>query len=84
MSRKKYIIAAVVVAIASMGSSCEHKPKERFVDRVAHFCGQDVADRYAQIPWVDRDYAADNILITCVLWPGELNASRVEKDQVGG
>jgi hypothetical protein len=83
--RRRLILALLgVTAILSLtASSCEHKPKERFIERVEQFCGPDVAARYSQIQWVDRDYAADNLLITCVLWP-ELTRDNVNKDQVGG
>lgn len=84
--RKRTIGALVLMTLflATTASSCEHKPKGRFIDRVREYCGPAIAARYSQVDWVDRDYAADNILITCVLWPEVRTEEQVNKDQAGG
>lgn len=66
-------------------ASCRQEPKGRDIAAVAKACGKDVADRYASIDWVDREYASDNLLITCILFPEEIRTKdKVEKDQTGG
>lgn len=78
-------IAGILLIFAFGAASCRQEPKGRDVNAVRKLCGDKVADRYAAITWVDRDYASDNILITCVLWPEELRTEdNVNKDQTGG
>lgn len=78
-------IAGVLLFLAFGAASCRQEPKERDVNAVRRMCGDKVANRYASINWVDRDYASDNIIITCVLWPAELRTEdNVNKDQTGG
>lgn len=85
--RRRVLIgfAAIFVFLGSTAASCRQEPKERDINAVRKICGDKVADRYASIDWVDRDYASDNIIITCVLWPAELRTEdNVNKDQTGG
>jgi hypothetical protein len=78
-------IAGVLLFLAFGAASCRQEPKGRDVSAVRKACGPEVAARYASIDWVDREYASDNLLITCILFPGEVRTKdNVGKDQTGG
>ena len=79
-------IAGVFLFLAFGAASCRQEPKERDVNAVRKACGGAVAKRYASIDWVERDYASDNLIITCILFPDDVSRTRenVEKEQTGG
>lgn len=78
-------IAGVLLFLAFGAASCRQEPKERDVNAVRKACGPEVAARYANIDWVERDYASDNLIITCILFPADvIDRDKVNKDQTGG
>lgn len=78
-------IAGVLLFLAFGAASCRQEPKQRDVNAVQKACGPKIAARYRDINWVDRDYASDNLIITCILFPEETRTrDQVSKDQTGG
>jgi hypothetical protein len=59
-----------IAAVIPLADGCDYskKPKDSFVERVRLVCGDDIARKYANVRWRDRDYAQDSLLAMCIAY----------------